>query len=381
MDPLTKEQFDELLLPAKGICFSLFIPIVRSTALVKQNTVRLKKLLSTAEQELINNGLSVSKAKKFLEPAHDFAFDEFTLQPECEGLAIFLSQDLFRHYYLPRSVAEFAFVGTRFHVTPLLPFLVEDGLYYVLALSQKKIRVLRCTRFTVEEVTVKGIPENLEAAMVYKDPERQLQYHTQTPRYPDARGAAIFHGHGVGIDDQKIDLEEYFRQIDIALHPVIKVEKAPLILASVDYLLPLYQKITSYPHLIGECIPGNPELLSDHELRDKGWALVQAYFERDVRMTREKYSLSTGTSRSSSTLKEVCTAAYQGKVESLFVNIHRQIWGVYNPETGKLLVHEKKEPGDDDLLNAAAIETLSRRGKVYPTKPSDQLELFAVFRY
>ncbi|CAD5939922.1 hypothetical protein PCC9214_01853 [Planktothrix tepida] len=52
--------------------------------------------------------------------------------------------------------------------------------------------------------------------------------------------------------------------------------------------------------------------------------------------------------------------------------------------SNELNVHPEAEPGDDDLLNLAAVQTLLNGGIVYAVPPDsvpDEARLAAVFRY
>jgi hypothetical protein len=68
----------------------------------------------------------------------------------------------------------------------------------------------------------------------------------------------------------------------------------------------------------------------------------------------------------------------------LFVAVGFQQWGTFDPATNTVWVHEEAEPGDEDLLDFAAIQTLLNRGTVYavePEKVPDETLLAAVSRY
>ena len=54
-------------------------------------------------------------------------------------------------------------------------------------------------------------------------------------------------------------LTNFFRRIDKKLHKRVVGKKTPLILAGVDYLLPLYRKINTYPYLRKEELKGSIE--------------------------------------------------------------------------------------------------------------------------
>ena len=93
------------------------------------------------------------------------------------------------------------------------------------------------------------------------------------------------------------------------------------------------------------------------------------------------YEQYAGTKLSSDHVEDVLAAANQGKVESLFVNVERHRWGKFDPISGMIEQHRNELPGDADLLNIAAIETLKNRGDVYSLDSVDPREILAVFRY
>jgi hypothetical protein len=80
----------------------------------------------------------------------------------------------------------------------------------------------------------------------------------------------------------------------------------------------------------------------------------------------------------------VVPAAVQGRVDKLFVAVGRQVWGRWNQDAQSAEVSAEKQPGDRDLLNLAAIQTLLQSGAVYALPPGEVPGgglLAAVFRY
>jgi hypothetical protein len=68
----------------------------------------------------------------------------------------------------------------------------------------------------------------------------------------------------------------------------------------------------------------------------------------------------------------------------LFVAVGRQQWGAFDLSTNTIRLHQEAEPGDEDLLDLAAVQTLLQAGKVYALDPDgvpDGVPIAAVFRY
>jgi hypothetical protein len=181
--------------------------------------------------------------------------------------------------------------------------------------------------------------------------------------------AGIFHGHGVGIDDAKDELLHYFQKLDRGLHPLLREEKAPLILAAVDYHQPIYRRANTYARLLEGGVAGNPDRLSNKELHDRAWPLVRPVIEEAQRRAAAQYRQLAGTGHTSDDLEAVVAAAYGGRVETLFVALDRPVWGVFDASAGRVERHERALFGNVDLLDLAAAHTLRHGQTVYAIEP------------
>jgi hypothetical protein len=384
MDLLTRGELRALIQEHDEPCVSVFMPTHRVGTETQQDPIRLNNLLGEVEERLVAGGLRAPEARKLLEPARQLLEDNLFWQHQSDGLAIFLSSDMFRYYRLPFDFEELVVVAARFHIKPLLPLLSDDGRFYVLALSQNEVRLLQGTRYSIRELELEDVPKSLAEALRYDDPEKQLQFHTQTPGERGDRGA-IFHGHGVVSDDEKQDILRYFQLVDKGLHQdLFQDERTPLILAGVEYLLPLYKEATTYPYVLEEEIEGNPELLSAKELHERAWAIVRPHFQQAQKEAVAQYEQLAGTERVSKDIRRIVPAAHYGEVDTLFVAVRFQQWGTFDPDTNTIHLHGEAEPGDEDLLDSAVVQTLLHGGTVYalaPEKVPGGVPLAALFRY
>ena len=385
MDILSRDDLKKLGEKRDGWHVSIFMPTHRAGPDTQQDPIRLKNLLREAEEHLIAAGLRGTEAKARLEPASRLVQDGSFWQRQSDGLALFLSSGVANHYRLPLDFEELVIVAERFHVKPLLPLLSGDGRFYVLALSQDEVRLLLGTRYTVGEVDLEGAPASLAEALRFDDPERRLQFHTATgPSGGKGSRPAMFYGQGAPSRDQKSDILRYFQKLDTGIQALLAGEQAPLVLAGVDYLLPLYREANAYPHLIGEGIEGNPDNLSAEELHQQAWAIVQPRFLEEREAAAERFKHLSETDQVSEKLVEIVPAAYHGRVGILFVALGLQQWGAYDPETNRVQLHQEVEPGDQDLIDLAAVQVLLHGGSVYAVEVEQmpvEASLAAVFRY
>ena len=380
MELVSRAELKKLIEEPEGLCVSIFLPAHRAGAQTQQDPIRLKNLLREAEERLLAKGLRASEATELLRPARELLDDSVFWRNQSNGLAVFLSHGVFRYYRLPLNFEDLVVVADHYHLKPLLPLLTGDGQFYVLALSQNEVRLLRATRHSVSEVELEDVPENLADTLRYDDQEKQLQFHSGTAGGRGGR-AAIFHGHEPD-DDPKDDILRYFRQIDRGVRELLKGSQAPLVLAGVDYLLPIYREASRYPHTIDEGVTGNPERLRPEELHERAWDAVRPRFSEAQQKAAARYRQLAGTGQTSKDVREIVAAAYYGRVETLFAASGTQQWGVFDPDTGDVDLYEGPEGGD--LLEFAAIQTILHYGTVYVTNlekmPADA-DAVSVFRY
>jgi hypothetical protein len=319
-----------------------------------------------------------------LRPARALLDDPAFWRTLTDGLAVYFAEDTIHVFKTSASLPEFIAVEERFMIRPLLPALDRGEHFYVLALSKNRVRLLEGTRERVTELDPAGLPEGLGDALKYDDPEHQVQFHTRTPAGAAGRGKrdAMFHGHGGVPDVEKDRVLRYFRVVDRALHEYLRDETAPLLLAGVDYLMPIYREVNSYPHLLETSMAGNPDELTDTEIHASALQMLRPHFDARVAADLDVLNDLNGTSEASTDLHEVVAAAHEGRVRILFVAEAEPVWGSYDPSSGVVVTHAEQQRGDWDLADLAAAETLLHGGTVHAVGSGMPFETAAaIFRY
>jgi hypothetical protein len=381
MDIFTRKDLKILIEKRDSACVSIYMPTFRNQPEARQNPIRYKNLLKQMEERLVAGGMRKSHARDFSKPAKGLTKDTLFWQYQSDGFAAFLDSQGVRYYRLPAIFEELLVVADRFHIKPLLQILADDGRFYILALSQNAVRFFQCSRYSISEVNLEGAPGSRDEALQYHSPQKDLQSHTTTHTGRGER-ATVFHGHGAGGEEAKQDIIKYFRQIDEVLRKTIADASAPLVLAAVDYLFPLYSEANRHPFLLQEGIAGNPESVRPEELQKKAWELVEPHFQKSREEASARYRQVAGSPMASQDVKTVALAAYHAGVEILHVAVGVHQWGTFDGSTVHL--HEECEPGDEDLLDFAAVHTLLNGGTVYAVKPElipDEGPLAAILRY
>jgi hypothetical protein len=380
MNVFTRDNLKILAETHKGLCVSIFMSMHRSGPETQQDPIRFKNLLREAEERLIAHGLRVQEAKELLEPTQRLIEGSLFREHQSDGLAVFLSRGALDSYLVPLAFEELVVVANRFHIKPLLPLLSGDGRYYILALSQNEVRLLQGTHYSLTEVDLGSTPQNLAETLRDDDSRKEHRFRTSTSGGKSKRAVI---GYGNVVDDKE-NLRRYFRQIDGGLHEMLRNERAPLVLAVVDYLHPIYREVNTYPHLMNEGVSGNPDRLNAEELHQQAWTVVKPHFQRIQQEAVDQYKQCAGSLQASNDVTEIIPAAYHGRVELLFVVADLQQWGTFDPDTDAIHLHQKEEAGDEDLSEFAALQTLLNGGTVYVVESErmpDDTSFAAVFRY
>lgn len=385
LSAVTREEIQNLLQTPGRPCVSIYMPTIRAGAETQQNPIRLKNLLRRVQERLEETGMKDTDAAELMAPVRELLDDQAFWQQQADGLAIFRSPEVLKTFRLPTTLDENAVVETRFHLKPLFSLVNGDGRFYVLALSQQKIRLIAASRHGAEEVELgPDVPTSLEEAL--GDLSRG---HTQLQQRPSGTGvsrAPIFHGHGTREDNIKAELVQYFNLADKALQKYMDRD-APVVLAGVEYLLPRYKYTTEHPKVLEEGLTGNAELLSAEELRNAAWEIVEPYFQEDRRKATERYGDLSGSGRASSSYQDILPAAHDGRIDTLFVSRGVRLWGSYDVQKREAHLEEDQDiqrNHSEDLLDLAAVQTFLNGGTVYAVPQQevpDGQAMAAIFRY
>ncbi len=102
----------------------------------------MKHAASEAERILAETGVDRDHARQIADSIRSLAQE---LKPKARGLAVYSNAELGRAFDLPQETPESIILSGHFWIEPLISALQSERVFYVLALSQKHLRLLRCT--------------------------------------------------------------------------------------------------------------------------------------------------------------------------------------------------------------------------------------------
>ncbi len=367
MELLQREHIHSLIEPRTAPCISIYIPTERAAVETLQNPIRFKNQLREVERRLAGYSLRPLALAELLNPLRALAGNYDFWQHQADGLALFRSADHMRYFRLPFAFEELAVVSERFHIKPLLSLLAWDSRFYVLALSRNSVRLLECSRYAAREIELPAaVPASLAEAQATPEAEAPHLQMRSVGLGPTGARTGIFHGRGGAVEEDKEALERYFREIDKGLHEVLREQRAPLVLAGVDYFFPIYRSVSTYSHIAPEGVSGSVDGMRPEELHRKAVAAVQPLFTGAEERSLGEYHRRLPEGRAASGLAQVLPAAHHGRVDVLFVALGMERWGRFDPETGAVELRDEPAAGDEDLLDLASIQTFLNGGSVFP---------------
>src|SRR3954451_1798749 len=215
---------------AGGPRLSLFLPLSPGSPRSTKTRIRAKNLLDRAEKALRSDGLPSAEVTDLVGRVRRALDRARALNENHRGLAVFADVEDVRTYDVPLRLPELAAVGDRFALAPVLPTINLQGRFFLLTLTQDRIRLLEGTALTVRPVDLEG---RELAAWTTMPPPRAPQVHAFLADRGGQSTRTVFHGVDRPSDERKKRALQHFRGTDRALGEVLGEDRPPLLLAGV----------------------------------------------------------------------------------------------------------------------------------------------------
>lgn len=366
----TRSEVEALSAVREDGCVSIYLPTTPITSDAEAEQIRFKNLVSAVGEQLEAGNLGRGVASSIVASLEELVDDDEYWQHQANSLAVFANKDRMLTFRLPNKLSEYYSVSNRFHLKPLLRALSTPQSAFVLAIAQGGVRLVELTReLPARTVDVPDMPENAadavgKASILGKAPAGRLQ----------------------GDTGRKTHMQNYVRQVDSAIRPILAGQNIPLILAATSPLDSIFRSINSYDGLLAEQIEGNPEKLSDAEINEAARPIIDGLHTKEVDKFNELFGDRRAHGRATTDVAEAARAATFGAVHSLLVDIDAAIPGHLDEETGAVQRSEDaSDPETYGVLDEIARRVLEHGGKVTAVRkdelPDGAEYLAAVLRY
>lgn len=370
-DPILIDDLETLAETEAFPSVSIYLPTARLSQQTDRDVIVLKNLRREAATQMSEAGVRNDEIEAILAPVDELIEDAGFWPRLSDGLAIFSNAEVSEVFRVPLRFDQRVSMGSRFTLKPLLPLLADgSSTFHILALSQNEVRLFEGTKFQISQIPVSELPSDMAEALSMRgrDPDRLPNKQWQ------------------GDEGTKNLYRKYFRQIDRVLRPILRDAGSPLILAGVDYLLPIYRDASSYRRIAEGEITGNPEIFSAEELHKKALEIAEPILDEPRQSALAKFRGALETGLASSDPAEILQAAAQGRVDSLLIDPSRDLFGTVDPDGSGAVFNESTEGGGEsiELSGQAARWTIQNGGTLIHCDENDLPEgtvMGALFRF
>ena len=294
MDTFSTSDLRRLTAAQQGPCVSLFMPTHAAGPAGQQDALRLKNLLAQAERSLVEQGVRAPEPRicwsrcAYCLPSTGF-WEKRSL-----GLAVFISEGLWNCFRVPLLLEETVVVNQRFQLKPLLPLIMVMAEYFVLALSQNRVRFLAGRQFGMQEVKVDGLPKDMAQALNYDSSERPSMARAAPRGEPGGAPPCVTAWAAIASRPRRSwrsTSAASMRRCETRSGTSGPPRSSPASNTCCRYIVRF--PVTAHSRTTKS--PAIPIMLSEHELHERTWPLVQAHLEHARQDAVAQYRKLAGT--------------------------------------------------------------------------------------
>lgn len=142
-----------------------------------------------------------------------------------------------------------------------------------------------------------------------------------------------------------------------------------MILAGLAENQAFFRALSHNPHLIKEGILLGQGALDVQALQQRTRELMERKRGERLGGLLDQYATSRPQKQATDDLREIGSAAAQGKVSTLLVEAEREVPGEVDRDTGAVLLDETGDKGVADVLDELILQVLERGGDVQVIPP------------
>ena len=120
MDICDRHELDQILASEGGPHITVYLPAPEKAAEAKDDAIRISNLIRDAHSTLSQHWMPASEAEDLLKPLHALTDDRDFLGGRRHGVAIYLSEDVFKVYRMSESIEERMIIARTFCLRPML---------------------------------------------------------------------------------------------------------------------------------------------------------------------------------------------------------------------------------------------------------------------
>jgi hypothetical protein len=330
----------------------------------KTLSMRFQRALASVEEKLRLKPLATGTIRRIMGPMAEVAgrLDEEARE---RTLALFCSPEELRYFWMPDQSADAVIAAKNIYIRPFLKKIEGEMVFYILALSQKDVRLLRCTEHTSEEVDVKdAITPNINDFLTTAKPDHVLDNRVTAGPSMGAGPGVMF---GTNTEDESKGeyLHHFFKQVNDGVVGLLRGrEKLPLVLCGVDEALAVYRSVNTWDSTPEDAVRGAPNGLRGGEMHARAIEVLQRAKDKELENILAQHDRQAGEVAQAG-VDALVQFAYEGRILHLFAAEQASVLGFFDEGQFRARAHQTEHPGDEDLINAAAVQTIVHSGRVH----------------
>jgi hypothetical protein len=309
----------DLMLAEKGNpCLSIVIPTNRYSQGRMQNSQLIEKAVQRAKKLLANGAWPKDNIRQ-LETKLNVILERIDEIRLLEGLAIFISPHISKIYLLPFAVKDKVMLSKHFEIRDILYFSQFLKLYYLLAISKKRVRLFKGSGQDLQEIKNNDFPKQYQEEYEYDRPSIGSSSSTSLKGFERDKSMV-----------QETRMESFFKQADETLIKYLK-EDMPLFVAGVNEEIINYEHISHHTKQIAGKIPGNYDIDAVHPLAEEAWNQIKAHVKASHAELLFRLQEGFGKQLAVDGIRNVWKAAKEGKGLTLLIEKDYQVTVYHDP--------------------------------------------------
>lgn len=166
---------------------------------------------------------------------------------------------------------------------------------------------------------------------------------------------------------------DFVHKVATALEGHVATNPLPVVLVADTEMAGHFKKLTTLGARLVGVVDVNPESLDSTQLHEVAYGIMRPYLDRHRMDAGERFQALSASHdpRAVADVEQVVRAAYGGRIDTLLLAEGEAVWGHYDQATDELTTSPDLATRSEDLLEAAAVQTLQHAGSVY-LMPHDQ---------
>jgi hypothetical protein len=329
---ITRQDLNQLQSFVKVPALSILLPTHRAFPENKQDPIQVKNLVDEAKERL-----GAEFSQRDLEPLLknlETLVSEIDYPHTLDGLALYVSHDFAKLYYLPFSVPARVVIDQTFATRDLVYGMHRALRYWVLLLSQASTRLLAGTGETLEEISDRNFSMEMTG--------------------PGGTTALPFDSDSSYLDDRH---RRFFQQVDSAFTEYAGGEELPIVVGGVVRQISFFQEVSQFTSSIVGTISGNFDKATVSELSPQMWEIMQSVREEKRAAAMQELDEAMSAQKVVFTIEEAWRMAQEGRGKLLLFEKNYHVPAIVTDD-GKLEIVD--QVGGTDVMDDAVDEVIER---------------------